>query len=62
MSKYRECPDCGAALELDDDGDWICPNCSESLSVWDAADIWGSNGEDEDYTFGYDEEELRSYR
>lgn len=30
----------------------------ERLSVWDAADIWASNGKDEDYTFGYSEEEL----
>ena len=30
----------------------------ETLSVWDAADIWASNGKDEDYTFGYTEEEL----
>lgn len=32
---------------------------SESLSVYDAAEIWMSNGMDEDYTFGYSEEELR---
>ncbi len=31
---------------------------SERLSVWDAADIWASNGKDEDYMFGYTEEEL----
>lgn len=30
----------------------------ESLSVFDAAMIWASNGKDEDYTFGYSEEEL----
>lgn len=30
----------------------------ESLSVYDAAQIWASNGKDEDYTFGYSEEEL----
>lgn len=30
----------------------------ERISVWDAADIWASNGKDEDYTFGYSEEEL----
>ena len=29
------------------------------LSVSDAADIWMSNGQDEDYMFGYSEEELR---
>lgn len=31
----------------------------ESLSVWDAADIWLSNGKDEDYMFGYSGEELQ---
>ena len=30
----------------------------ESLSVYDAALIWASNGKDEDYTFGYSEDEL----
>jgi len=30
----------------------------ERISVWDAAQIWASNGKDEDYTFGYNEEEL----
>ncbi len=32
---------------------------SERLSVSDAALIWMSNGMDEDYTFGYSEDELR---
>ena len=31
----------------------------ESLCVWDAADIWMSSGYDEDYMFGYTEEELK---
>lgn len=31
---------------------------SEKLSKEDAALIWGSEGQDEDYTFGYDEDEL----
>lgn len=31
----------------------------EPLSVYDAADIWRSRGEDEDATFGYSEDELR---
>ena len=30
----------------------------ESISLSDAADIWASNGKDEDYTFGYSEDEL----
>jgi len=38
----------------DDDDD----DEGESLSVYDAALIWMSNGKDEDYTFGYSEEEL----
>lgn len=37
----------------DDDGD-------DSLSVWDAADIWLSSCKDEDYMFGYTEEELEN--
>ncbi|WP_284561434.1 hypothetical protein [Bacillus sp. T2.9-1] len=43
-----------------------CANCRYGLdddedldeSVYDAAQIWASNGKDEDYTFGYSEEEL----
>jgi hypothetical protein len=31
----------------------------ESLDVHTAAAIWRSNGEDEDYMFGYSEDELR---
>jgi len=52
---------------------WICPNCGmefdfreedddddfgEPLSVYEAADIYASSGKDEDYMFGYSEEEL----
>jgi hypothetical protein len=33
---------------------------SESINVWDAAEIWRSNGFDEDYTFGFTEEELKN--
>ena len=39
-------------VDYDDDED------DESLDVYDAALIWMSNGKDEDYTFGYTEEEL----
>lgn len=31
----------------------------EPLDVYQAADIWRSNGEDADYMFGYSEDELR---
>lgn len=48
--------DCRCTIGEDHDGDG---NSSESLSVHDAADIWLSNGMDEDYMFGYSESELR---
>ena len=64
-----ECPNCGARMRtkssplwsafsaisdlLDDDED-----TGERLSVSDAAAIWASHGKDEDYTFGYSEDEL----
>ena len=41
---------------LDDDDNEDDDN--ESLDVYDAADIWLSKGRDEDYMFGYTEEEL----
>ena len=41
--------------DFDDDDD----DDSQTLSVDDAALIWLSNGMDEDYTFGYTEDELR---
>src|SRR4051794_34279007 len=44
----------GADDDDDADGD-----TGESLSVRDAADIWISKGMDEDYMFGYSEDELR---
>jgi hypothetical protein len=44
--------------EGDDDHD-ADGDTGETLSVWDAADIWLSNGMDEDYRFGYTEDELR---
>jgi hypothetical protein len=45
-----------ALWEDDDDDD---DDNGESLSLGDAKDIWLSKGMDEDYTFGYSEEELR---
>jgi hypothetical protein len=41
--------------DFDDDDD----EDGESLSVYEAAEIWRSNGMDEDYTFGYSEDELK---
>lgn len=65
---------CGKVMEYIGEGDWKCPTCGkiigygdpddddddsdEALSVWDAADIYLSNGCDEDYSFGYSHEEL----
>lgn len=52
------CPVCGETYhdnEFDDDD-----NDDESLSVYDLALIWASHGKDEDYTFGYSEEELEA--
>ena len=44
------CENCRYGLDDEDD--------SESLNVYDDALIWASHGKDEDYTFGYSEEEL----
>ena len=49
------CENCRYGLDDDDDDD---DDNSESISVWDAAEIWASNGKDEEYMFGYSEEEL----
>ncbi|MBE6856265.1 MAG: hypothetical protein E7500_02385 [Ruminococcus sp.] len=64
-----ECPVCGTYWYVDDDDEMIndgsawspnenSDNIDEDLSVYDAALIWISNGKDEDYMFGYTEEEL----
>lgn len=73
MSRYLMCDTCGHRLKryYNSWGHWdgetyYCEYCNsqsesvgeEGLSVSDAADIWLSNGRDEDYTFGYTEEEL----
>ena len=47
------CPYCEGCFDDDEEDD------SERLSVDDAALIWACSGEDEDYTFGYSEDELR---
>ena len=71
-SDSMTCPRCGEKMtKRYNFSAWWCNNChagleddaededdSESLSVYDAALIWMSNGKDEDYTFGYTEEEL----
>lgn len=35
-------------------------DADEYISVWDAAEIWLSNGKDEDYMFDYTVEELEN--
>jgi len=49
------CSECHYGLEDDDDDD-----DDETLSVYDAAQIWASNGKDEDYMFGFSWEELEA--
>ena len=62
---YLNCPICGRKMKADDwwpeyyerdteDSD------EEGLSVYEAAEIWASKGKDEDYMFGYTEEELEA--
>ena len=73
MEEFK-CWECGRKTEYVGDGYWRCPYCDvlfyegynedgepegdDVLSVEDAAQIWASHGKDEDYMFGYSEEEL----
>lgn len=50
-----KCPVCGSIFH---DNDYDNNYDDEYISVDEAALIWASNGKDEDYTFGYSEEEL----
>nr|WP_304214902.1 hypothetical protein [Fredinandcohnia onubensis] len=65
------CPRCGEPLTKKYDySEMYCTNCryglddddendnDDNLSVYEAAEIWASHGKDEDYMFGYTEEEL----
>ena len=57
-NKEWECTKCHTiyeieGIEYEDDED-------KGLSVYDAALIWASKGKDEDYMFGYSEEELEA--
>ncbi len=74
MSRYFMCPTCGHRMRREKDifGYWdgetyCCDYCAsaddddeQELDVYDAALIWASNGKDEDYMFGYTEEELEN--
>ena len=69
-----KCTECGTYWYVDDEDEYINDGSGwnayeeydtddedesgESLSVYDAALIWASRGKDEDYTFGYTEDEL----
>lgn len=53
------CPECGCWEEISDE-EMEEFDGSESLNVYDAALIWASHGKDEDYMFGYSEEELEA--
>ena len=53
------CENCHAGLDEDmEDFEDMEDYEGDTLSVYDAALIWASNGKDEDYMFGYTEEEL----
>ena len=72
VTGMKRCPNCGNEFEVigtDTELWYYCDKCDKEfeydeeedgdcLSVYEAADIWASNGKDEDYTFGYSEEEL----
>ncbi len=73
MSRYAMCPVCGHRMrrytnsigywdgetyECDYCNSSNCDDDGEGLSVYEAADIWASNGKDEDYTYGFSEDEL----
>lgn len=55
-----ECPKCGRIIPFGEPDDSDDDDDSEALSVYDAAVIWASHGKDEDYMFGYSEEELEA--
>lgn len=53
-----ECTNCHTVYEIEDIDYDDEEDEDEYLSVYDAALIWASKGKDEDYMFGYTEEEL----
>lgn len=74
MASYGCSNRCGVDMNYIGDGEWKCPKCGqiipfgepdendddEGISVYEAAEIWASNGKDEDYMFGYSEDELNN--
>ncbi|OUQ12850.1 hypothetical protein B5E84_18415 [Lachnoclostridium sp. An14] len=55
-----ECTKCGTIYGIEGAGHDYDDDEGERLSVWDAAAIWASHGKDEDYMFGYTEDELEN--
>lgn len=53
------CPECGCWDEISDEEVEEFEG-KGGLSAYDAALIWASHGKDEDYMFGYSEEELEA--
>ncbi|WP_150461070.1 hypothetical protein [Nesterenkonia ebinurensis] len=51
------CSSCWSGLRDEDDEE---SDDGDALSVYDAAQIWVSNGKDEDYMFGYSRDELEN--
>lgn len=60
MDKYDEYKKDMKKYDEEDAQDEDDENDGECISLSQAAEIWFSHGEDEDYMFGYTEEELRS--
>ena len=67
LVQMKKCPACGSPLVEGLDEEGYCESCDygedygnrgEPISVHDAANIWRSRGKDEDYMFGYSQEEL----
>ena len=52
------CPRCGETWYVDDNDEYINENYSNNSDIYDIALAWASHGKDEEYTFGYSEEEL----
>ena len=45
---------------MEDESDEDDEGETEYINIYDAAQIWASHGKDEDYTFGYSEQELEN--
>ena len=69
MNKEDVCSKCSPEIFRDEDNsdnwDGECCNCEyfdgdddDLMSIFSMAEIWFSDGKDEDYMFGYTEEEL----